>query len=249
MATGVPGGAAVSVLPIPCQNCSVQNRAVCRALDGPGLAELGRVSATRHYDAGQTIATEDEPAEVLGTVTEGVAKLTKTLHDGRRQIVGLLFPSDFLGRTFSESNAFTVEAATPLTLCAFPREYFHGFLTRHPEMEKLLLSRTLDELDAAREWMVLLGRKTARERIATFLAMLARRASGQGCSETPITEARFTLPLIRADIADYLGLTIETVSRQITRLKSAGLIQILPAKGIYVPDIAALDRAAEADTG
>jgi CRP/FNR family transcriptional regulator len=114
-------------------------------------------------------------------------------------------------------------------------------LKRYPGLEHRLFENTLDELDGARDWMLLLGRKTAQEKVASLLLMIAKRAPDIGCRHTPdMNFARFTLPLTRADLADYLGLTLETVSRQITRMKSNGVIELVENREIVVPDIGAL---------
>jgi CRP/FNR family transcriptional regulator len=116
---------------------------------------------------------------------------------------------------------------------------------RYPGLEHRLFENTLDELDSAREWMLLLGRKTAQEKVASLLVMIAQRAPNVGCSHTPeMNFASFTLPLTRSDIADYLGLTLETVSRQITKLKSASIIELIDNREIIVPDIEALEDIA-----
>ena len=116
-------------------------------------------------------------------------------------------------------------------------------LKKFPDLEHRLFERTLDELDAAREWMLLLGRKSAEEKVASFLLMLAKRAGIIGCAHSAEqSEARFVLPITRADMADYLGLTIETVSRQITRLKVAGAVRVVDQRTFMVPDT---DRLAD----
>lgn len=231
-----------------CEQCSVRNRAVCAALREDELSELNRIARRKLVHAGETILSDQEPASFLGNIVSGVVKLTKTLADGRQQIVGLQFPPDFLGRAFSAKNPYFAEAATEVELCCFQRPDFERLMSDHPDLEHRLFERTLHELDAAREWMVLLGRKTAEEKVASFLLMLANRSAMIGCAddETP-NEARFVMPLTRSDIADYLGLTIETVSRQITRLRVRGIIRPLDSRTFLVPNLELLTRAAGHD--
>jgi CRP/FNR family transcriptional regulator len=184
-------------------------------------------------------------------VLSGTIKLTKTLPDGRQQIVGLLFPPDFLGRAYSRSNPYFAEAASDVELCCFSHQSFERVIRDHPDLQHRLFERTLDELDAARDWMLLLGRKTAEEKLASFLLLLARRSLLSRCArKEPGAHAiaAFDLPLTRADIADFLGLTIETVSRQLTRLKAQGFIRIKGSRTIEVPDAEQLQRIAGQET-
>lgn len=189
---------------------------------------------------GQMVLAEGAHAEFLGVIVSGVVKLTKTLADGRQHIVGLLFPSDFLGRAFRSENKYYAEAATDVELCHFPRAAFEKLLGECPPVSHCLLKLALNELDTCQEWMLLLGRKSAEERVASFLMMIARRAALTASDGS----VQFELPLARSDIADCLGLTIETVSRQITRLKSRRIIGLVSNREIFIPDIARLEEAA-----
>lgn len=231
-----------SVETLRCDHCAVRHQAVCGALNDTELVELNRISRRRTVKAGQVIMSDEDSAGFFANVISGVVKLTKTLADGRQQIVGLLFAPDLLGRAYSRHNAYFAEAATDVELCSFPHDGFQRLLKEHAGIEHRLFEQTLDDLDSAREWMVLLGRKTATEKVASFLLLLARRSTQAGC--THVAPPQFALPLTRADMADYLGLTIETVSRQITRLKTAGTVRMLDSRLFCVPDMAALARAA-----
>jgi CRP/FNR family transcriptional regulator len=128
-----------------------------------------------------------------------------------------------------------VTATTDLQLCCFRRVPFLAMMDDTPHIAQRLLEMTLDELDAAREWMLLLGRKTAREKIASFLSIIARRDAtfnGRG----GMGEVAFDLPLTREAMADYLGLTLETVSRQMSGLKKDGVIRLEGKRHIVIPD-------------
>jgi CRP/FNR family transcriptional regulator, anaerobic regulatory protein len=228
-----------------CRQCTVRHRAVCGAMDDDQLAKLSAIAHRRKVPTGQIIMSDQEPASFFANIISGTIKLTKTTADGRQQIVGLLFPPDFLGRAFRRSNPYFAEAASDLEICVFPKDAFERLAGEYPELEHRLFERALDELDAAREWMLLLGRKTAEEKVADFLHLLARRSLLTHCADH--ASASFELPLSRADIADYLGLTIETVSRQITRLKIAGVIRLVNNRLIEVPDLDALSRVAGQD--
>lgn len=229
---------------IQCDSCAIRHKAICAALSEGELHELNRLARRRLVPAGQTIAGDDDV--IFANIVSGVVKLTRTLADGRQQIVGLQFPPDFLGRIYTDNTPYFAEAATDVELCSFPRAGFEVLLKRFPDLEHRLLEKTLDELDAARDWMVLLGRKTAQEKVASLLLLIARRSRDIGCHHSQtLASIHFRLPLTRADIADYLGLTLETVSRQMTRLKMQGTIELFDNRDIVIPDIGALEEAAE----
>ena len=208
-----------------CSECAVRSGALCCALSPEQLAALNRISYRRRYAAGRVICDIDTQ-DWFGNVISGVVKLTKTLPDGRQQIVELLFPSDFLGRPFRAVGAYAAEAATAVELCCFGRQHFEGLMHEWPNLKQLFLERTLDEVDAAREWMLLLGRKSAQEKVAALLLLILRRMRAPaGEAAAPSRPARFDLPLSRTEMADFLGLRIETVSRQLAHLREAGVIE------------------------
>ena len=173
--------------------------------------------------------------DFVASVVTGVASLSQAMEDGRTQMVGLLLPSDFLGRPGREFAPYDVVAVSNLTLCCFRRKPFEQLMGRTPHIGARLLEMTLDELDAAREWMLILGRKTAREKIASLLAIIAQREAS--LAHTSTTDGMvFELPLTREAMADYLGLTLETVSRQISALKREGVVALEGKRRIRVPD-------------
>lgn len=222
-----------------CPNCPIADRAICSICGPEELKALDTIKTYRSYTAGTPIAWAGESVDYVGSVVTGCAGLSRSLEDGRRQMVGLLLPSDFMGRPSRPHSEFDVTAATDLVMCCFERKKFDQLLSRTPALERRLLEMTFDELDAARHWMLLLGRKTARERLASFLAILARRTAA-GLTG-PVS---FELPLAREAMADYLGLTIETVSRQVSALRRDGLIDLVGKRQVDVPDLVALGREA-----
>lgn len=231
-----------------CNTCNVRHRAICGVLSHEELNCLNQIARRKKISAGQVILSDEEPADFVGIITSGAVKLTKTLADGRQQIVGLQFASDFLGRTYNERNHFFAEAATDVEICSFMCRDFEALLKKFPKLENRLFQNTLDELDSAREWMLLLGRKTAEEKVASFLLMLAKKSSLLGCAQSnEFTFASFTLPITRTDAADFLGLTIETVSRQITRLKTKKIISVTGNREFLVPDLERLAMIAGSD--
>jgi CRP/FNR family transcriptional regulator len=219
-----------------CADCPIRHRAVCARCDAEELAQLEDIKYYRNYEAGQAIAWAGDEMGFVGSVVRGVASLTQTMQDGRRQMVGLLLPSDFMGRPGRSRSAYDVTAVSDVTLCCFRRKPFEQLMLTTPHVAERLLDMSLDELDAAREWMLILGRKTAREKIASLLTILARREAVLGLRNVkgPII---IDLPLTRESMADYLGLTLETVSRQISALKSEGVIVLDGKRRVIVPDI------------
>ncbi len=222
-----------------CIHCPIRHRAICSDCQPAELDELNRIKIYRSYAPGESIAWAGEVMPLIGSVVEGVATLSITLADGRRQMVGLLLPSDFFGRTGRTRSSYDIVAATEITLCMFRRADFERLLRGSPRLGQRLLDMTLDELDAAREWMLLLGRKSARERIASLLVIMARRHVG--CvDESPGNGASYPLHITREAMADYLGLTIETVSRQISALRREGLIRLRENRMVDIDDLSAL---------
>ena len=220
------------------KNCATRHRGFCSAASPEALAELDRIANPHHYTIGQTIISEDVPVDFVANIVSGIVKLTKTMPDGRQQIVGLLFPFDFVGRAFARSLAFSAEAASEVELRCLSRKAFEAIVDRNPDLKQQLLVSTLDELDAAREWMLLLGSKSADEKVASFLMLLIRRSINMGCGrEAQPVDPIFELPIRRADIAGYLGMTVETVSRQISRLKAEGIIELIDLHHYTVPNL------------
>lgn len=219
-----------------CSDCPIRHRAVCAKCDSEELELLEDIKYYRSFSAGQPVMWAGDHMDFVASVVSGVATLTQTMEDGRTQMVGLLLPSDFVGRPGRGVATYTVTATTDLTMCCFRRKPFEKMIDTTPHVAHRLLEMTLDELDAAREWMLVLGRKTAREKIASLLSIIARRDALLG-SAPPGTELVFELPLTREAMADYLGLTLETVSRQISALKRDEIISLSGKRKISIPDM------------
>lgn len=225
-----------SDLPILCQSCESRHQGICGALSPEQLLVLSRHTRRVHHQAGDELMADAEPITSYGNVLRGVVKLSKVLEDGRQQVVGLQFAPDLLGRLFASESRVTAEAASDVDLCVVPKSAMEALVRETPALEHRVMLQTLRELDEARDWMVTLGRKTAQEKVASFLYLIASHIDPtQG--ETVTT---FDLPLSRADIGDFLGLTIETVSRQMSKLRADGVIEIENYRHVSVPDIARL---------
>ena len=224
----------------PCEACTVRGLTLCAALEERELTEMAAIVTTVELSPGDPLFDEAEPAEHVFNVTAGAVKVYKLLADGRRQMTGFLFPGDFLGLANEETYAYSAEAITHTALCRFPRRKLERLLERYPKMEHRLLAMASHELAAAQEQMLLLGRKTAREKVASFLLMLSRRATQRGQAGDPVS-----VPMSRNDIGDYLGLTTETVSRTFTQLKQGGGINLLQDRKVELADRARLESIAE----
>ena len=223
-----------------CETCAIRNRAICADLDTDEIGLLNTIGRRRLLKAGEQLMWEGDEAVLVANVIEGVLKLSSHAADGKEQILGLVYPSDFLGRPFGETTPYGVEALTDAHICVFERKDFDRFAREHPRLEHKLLERTLGELDRSRRWMVLLGRMNAEQKVASFLLEMADRLGSRDAGGT----VGVTLPLTRQQIADVLGLTIETVSRQLTRLRSARSIELVSRREVLL--LAPDDLAARA---
>ncbi len=213
----------------PCEGCEVRDKAVCGVLDCDDLETFKNLGRTVKLSAGQVLFHEGDPVTRVFTLTRGTLKLYNLLADGRRHVTGFVYPGGFLGISMDEEHVFSAEALDDAQLCWFPRNRFDGFVDKHSPMERELYRMAAHELASAHQQMVLLGRKTATERLATFLIVLA----GGG-------RDLVRLPMSRSDIADYLGLTKETVSRvlsafrrdRLIRLRAIDVVEILGRGGL-----------------
>ena len=229
-----------------CSDCPIRHRAVCARCEPDELTRLEEMKFYRSYQAGQTIAWAGDQMDFVASVVSGAATLSQTMEDGRRQMVGLLLPSDFVGRPGRSGASYDVVAVTDLVMCCFRKKPFEHMMLTTPHVAERLLEMTLDELDAAREWMLVLGRKTAREKIASLMSIFARRDAVMGPKHSRTVQ--FDLPLTREAMADYLGLTLEPVRRQISALKREKVIVLQGKRSVLVPDIDVLLEQAGDDS-
>lgn len=225
----------------PCRHCEVHDQAVCRVLGTRDLLRLRALGHGHHLHPGQPLFHEGDAAAQVYNVTSGTLKLYKLLPDGRRQVTGFIFPGNFLGITVEDDHAFSAEALEEVQLCSFPRGRFDDFVEDSVAMERELYRLAAHELAAAQAQMVLLGRKTAAERLASFFLNLLERAE----HVRGVPQTQFDLPMTRLDMADYLGLTKETVSRMVSHLRNRGLIRLAALDRVEVSDRAALRVMAE----
>lgn len=230
-------------LPIghPCQKCGVRDRAVCSVLDCTGLEEFKKLGREISLHRGQRLFHEGDRASRVFTLTSGCIKLYNLLPDGRCHVAGFMHPGDFLGITLEDNHAFTAEALDESKLCSFPRKVFDDFVDDHPLMERELYKMAAHELSSAHQQQLLLARKTASERLASFLMLLIEQHEERTNDRSEFVE----LSMNRADIADYLGLTKETVSRLISAMRRDRVIRLQASDRIEVLDFDRLARLAE----
>lgn len=204
----------------PCASCGARPLSVCHAIEDKDLHRLAELALQMTVPEGKAFINEGDDADHFFNVTGGTARLTKSLPDGRRQVTGFANTGHFLGLAVSDSYGFSAEAIDTVRVCRFSRSRLRGLLDDFPALEHRLLQTASNELVAAQEQMLLLGRKTARERLASFIVNQARMGP---CGAA---HRHIRLPMTRGDIADYLGLTIETVSRTFSKLRIEGFIAL-----------------------
>lgn len=212
--------------------------AVCRGLGNEATTNIMAITSLQKKQAGTTIFSEGDTADGVFEVVSGTLRLLKLLPDGRRQVTGFLCAGHLIGLAPEGTWVYTAEAVTDVTLCRYRRAAFERLIDTMPGFARRVLTATSHELRVAQDQMLLLGRKTATERVASFLLLMADQQDSEELS----------VPMGRNDIADYLGLTIETVCRTLSQLKRDELID-LPAHGrIVIRDRDALEELAAGGT-
>jgi CRP/FNR family transcriptional regulator len=223
-----------------CNECSVRKFSVCASLNVTELREFEHLGRHVDFAACESVFSEEEITTSFYNVLEGVMRLYKLLPDGRRQIVGFALPGDFLGMNISGRHNFSADAIGPVIVCQFAKASFGRFIEDKPHLLRRINELAVRELSQARDHMVLLGRRSAEEKVAAFLLGWRDRLVVLYGPSTTVS-----LPMSRQDIADYLGLTIETVSRTFTKLERDGIIEIIPG-GISLLDLARAEALAAA---
>src|SRR6185295_17603809 len=213
-----------------CSACTVRSLSICGALDRADLAEFERIARHVHLASNEALFTAGQAAGSVHTLTAGVARLYKLLPDGRRQVIGFALPGDFLGTAPSDRYSYSVDAVGSVSACRLSVEAFTHFIEQRPHLLLRINEFAARELVLAQEQMLLLGRRTAEEKVVAFLVGWRERQVHAGDQRQTIT-----LPMSRQDIADYLGLTIETVSRTLTRFEREKLL-IIVAGGVRLLD-------------
>ncbi len=228
--------------PIPCFDCPARMSDLCVGLPDASLPLLFERSTHIHLEKNETLFLGDQPAEHIFNIREGTVTLFRMGQGGQRQILGFLFTGDLIGITPDDQYKVSAQACTKASLCRWDRAKFDDLLVLYPAMARqyrLIASKLLAQsLDLA----FALGQLTAEQRLAGFLLHISQRQSRIG--GIPGFTA---LPMSRADIADYLGLTIETVSRGLTRLRKKNLISMVSRDLIELSDMKALARLSQGE--
>lgn len=228
----------------PCAFCSALTHGICEALAPQERMEIDRLAKRAAYEPKETLFTQGQPASRVYSVTSGVVRLYKLLPDGRRQIIGFRISGDFIGLASGVQHALSADAINRVTLCWFAKPAFNRFAEDKPALLRKLNEFANREIAAAHERMLLLGRFTAEEKIASFILAWRERVS-RFSRNKDIVE----LPMSRRDIADYLGLTIETVSRTFTRLEREKVFAVVSGGARVMDEKRAADLAAALPPG
>jgi len=224
---------------LECSHCGVRARSVCSALSSDEMAALDQVTQSLRLPAGATLVRTGEPRQYVFTLTAGALRLVRTLPDGRRQITGFVLPGDYVGLTETPQHRHDIEAICESRACRTPLVEMQRLRTTYPQLEHKLLRRTSMELAAAQDAGLLLARLQPSERLAHFLLRLGARGAVAGAPADIVA-----LPMSRSDIADHLGLTMETVSRTFTKLRQQQLIALPQLHRVQILDMDGLRRLA-----
>ena len=207
-------------LPERCRECPSRTNGFCASLHPADLARLHPHLIRKRLRPGDEIISQGVANDHYFHVVSGTAKLSAVMENGVEQILGLRFSGDFLGQRFATEAGFTAQAATEIELCKLPRTALDALADASTHVGHLMHRQVVGELDEAREWILAVAHRDARQRVAGLIYRIARRQPSQKAG------VHFALPLSRAEIGNYLGLTVETISRQLTALRRDGLITV-----------------------
>ena len=220
-----------------CMQCIGRQQSICADLSPDVLHEMARIGRVRQLRRGEVLSWEGDEVYDVGNVRDGALKLTASLRDGREQILGVAWPGSFVGELFAGQWAYRATALAATTVCVFRRSDLNVLAASRPAVATSLLRRLSNDLDTARRSILFLGRKTAEERVASLLIDMRRSMPCDATGATPMS-------LNRQQMADLLGLTIETVSRKIRRFERAGIILLVETRLFRVLDDVGLARLA-----
>jgi CRP/FNR family transcriptional regulator len=205
---------------------------LCGALDHIRLTQFISLGGQKQWGKGAVMFREGDPMGSFFKITHGVAAVSRMLDDGRRQIVALRAPGDCLGYLrVGDNYAFQGEALTDVEACAFDRCKFDAFVQLHSDLAGALAETLSAALEQTGRNMLVIGKLWAIERLANFLCEISTLYGTRRISATPLT-----LHIKRSEIADYLGLTLETVSRAFGKLKKRGIIALIGSDVVTILD-------------
>jgi len=220
-----------------CSLCKIRSYSFCRCLNDDQLEIFSKVSFEKKFTDKENIFLQNDPSTHLYNITEGNVKIYQLLDDGRIQIIGFLYPGDFFGTYKNNKYNYSAEAIGNLRVCVFDQRILDKYMDQNPILAKELLNQTSYELTLAQDRMTVMGRLNAIEKISIFFINISNQRKRIGWQSNPIS-----LSMARQDIADYLGLTIETVSREISKLKTSNIIKIISSKQLFINDIEKLKQ-------
>ena len=214
--------------------------ALCE-LDDQTKRSLDDMQRPVSFSAGQIVSQEDEESDFIGIVASGVLRMQKNLVDGRHPVVGLLVEGDMFGRVFDGATELAIEAATDAKVHVFPKQEFEALLKRSPDLEKVVLLNILNELDRAREWMVILSNPKIVNRMAGFLlVMCARFENVDHVVQSSQSGIEVNIPVSRVDLAHLLGTRPESISRALHALAESNDIEIMAPDRVRILNASAL---------
>ncbi|NOZ42510.1 MAG: cyclic nucleotide-binding domain-containing protein [Alphaproteobacteria bacterium] len=226
-----------------CGGCPSRHISLCNVLSARDLKKFSEIITDIRKSAKQVICAEGDESGNIYNIRTGAVRISKMLSDGRRQITGFLFAGDFFGLSCRNKYSYTAEAITDVEICSIPRAKIIDSFRKFPELGERAFDMTRIELEATHEQMLLLGRKTAREKLCSFLLAIRGKYKPLDQGDDTIVD----LPMSRSDIADFLGLTVETISRQFTGLYRLGHIELEGFHKVVLKDADALFALAEGD--
>lgn len=218
-----------------CMRCGSRSVGLCAPLDAAALDEMSGESERLALEPRAALFHQGDDARYVYTLTDGMARLTRVLPDGRQSVIGFRFAGDIIGFTPEREHAFGAEMLTRGTICRLDRRRLDQMFRRYPALERRFLDLCVRELAQSQDHILALGRFSAEERVAAFLVSLAEAQERRGHAG-PV----FDLPATRADIGEFLGLTLETVSRAVSAFRKRGWIRLHGQSGIELTDRAAL---------
>jgi CRP/FNR family transcriptional regulator, nitrogen fixation regulation protein len=237
--------AMLQIAPVANDKFSTPARAPWPVLDGgksqtadPMTAALENIGALLKIKRNAAVFNQGDPSRHVYKVISGAIRTCRVLMDGRRQIADFYLPGDFFGLEGQGEHGFTAEAVADAVVVSYPRSQIEQIAETRPAVQKLLMSMLCKGLSATQNHVVMLGRQTAQERLAWFLLSIMGR-----CDDSPDLD----LPMSRLDIADYLGLTIETVSRGISQFKRMQFISVSGAHQVTLKNVEALEAMASGE--
>ena len=220
-----------------CFECQIRSYSFCRGLKDEQLKEFSEISTNKKFKNKVNIFLQQDEAKKFYNITEGNVKIYQLMDDGRIQIIGFLYPGDFFGSFKKGKYNYCAEAIGDVHVCVFEQNKLNNHIEKNVSLVKELLNQTSHELTLVQDRISVLGKFDATERLSKFIVNISEQRKKIGWQNNPIS-----LPMTRQDIADYLGLTIETVSREISKLKTSNIIKIISPKQIFINDFEKLNH-------